>query len=499
MRCEAMSASLENLLRDARLDLVMARIEKDPGVIQQVIEQLDSKIRSIRFNAIIILGKMGSKSSSALAKLAACLEDNDWSVCRESVRSLGNLGNIAESSVLGLCKLVDNREPSIRKEVAIALGKIKHVTKETISCLLSRLKDTNAEVRAEAARSIGLIGAKSPEINNALINLLQDEDWRVRNAVAVSIGELGASPDESISSLLKALHDKDWRVRNRIIDSLIKFGDVAVPKILLALDDHNIHVKKAVIEVLGDIKSDNPVILKKLEELLKDRREAIRGKVIDALRSIGVNAIPTFLAAIRSAGNKMRIELISGSGGIKGDFTSSIPEIIQTLQEIDVLKSRYSVILPEKDINFKKKMGFYLKRAWTSLKSFIEDPLYRKVQIRAEITRALGKYGNGSDLTVDTLIDALHDFRNIVRRSAALSLGELGDTASKAIPALIQALNDKFPDVRWRASEALGKMGVNTPEIISGLEKLLYDQFDNVSVSAEFALDKIKNQSQVAR
>ena len=54
-----MSASLESLLRDGRIDLVLNRIEKDSSVINDVIESLNSNIRSIKFNAILVLGELG--------------------------------------------------------------------------------------------------------------------------------------------------------------------------------------------------------------------------------------------------------------------------------------------------------------------------------------------------------------------------------------------------------------------------------------------------------
>ncbi|MHA1327693.1 MAG: hypothetical protein ACTSRH_10285, partial [Promethearchaeota archaeon] len=57
-----MSANLENLLRDARTDLVFSRIEKDPKVIDEVIKLVDSDIRSIRFNSIYVLGEIGEKA-----------------------------------------------------------------------------------------------------------------------------------------------------------------------------------------------------------------------------------------------------------------------------------------------------------------------------------------------------------------------------------------------------------------------------------------------------
>ncbi|MFX0012580.1 MAG: HEAT repeat domain-containing protein, partial [Candidatus Hermodarchaeota archaeon] len=94
-----MSASLEQLLRDARIDLILSRIEKDSSVIDEVIEQVDNDIRSIRFNSIFVLGELGEKSGRrAVSKIKTYLKDNDWSIRRECARSLGKIGPIADEA-----------------------------------------------------------------------------------------------------------------------------------------------------------------------------------------------------------------------------------------------------------------------------------------------------------------------------------------------------------------------------------------------------------------
>ena len=110
-----MSAPLEKLLRDARIDLVLSRIEKDESVLNEVITHLDSEIRSIKFNSIHVLGEIGEKSAGAVSKIASCLEDDDWSICREAARSLGKIGTVAKEAIPRLSKLLGDKEESIRK------------------------------------------------------------------------------------------------------------------------------------------------------------------------------------------------------------------------------------------------------------------------------------------------------------------------------------------------------------------------------------------------
>jgi len=543
-----MSASLEKLLRDARIDLILIRIEKDPSVIEEVIRYLDSDSRSIRFNSILILGKLGEQSSSALSKLISCLEDNDWSICRESVRSIGNLGNIAEEAVSSLCKLHNNDEVSIRKEVAIALGKIGYSTEEAITCLISALKDPDEEIRVEATQSLGKLHSDSPRLISSLIESLKDRSWKVRAKALVSLGIIGKKTTDVISNLITSLGDNDWRVRNRAKNSLVSFGEEIIPSTLQALKYKNKEVRKGAIEVLGELKNDDPEILNNLTPLLTNNNEGIRGKTVYGFRDIGKASVPHLLAAIKSPGSipwyfwlllplgpiimiignlielfnpflilinligaailggniglilrfliidipKRKMFYISGIGGIDSDLTDVIPEIIQKLKQYGLLESRMEVLALVKNPTLKEKISYYLKKVLMGIKYFIIDPISIKSKIRVEISRALGKIGTNSDLAVNILINALSDFKKEVRRATALALGDLGSHASEAVPNLIKTLNDPVPDVRWRASEALGKIGVATPEVISGLEELLHDRFDHVSVSAEFALDSLQ-------
>jgi hypothetical protein len=83
-----MSAPLEKLLRDARIDLILSRIEKDESIIDELIGFLDNDSRSIKFNSIHVLGLLGQKSADSISKVINCLEDEDWSICREATRTL---------------------------------------------------------------------------------------------------------------------------------------------------------------------------------------------------------------------------------------------------------------------------------------------------------------------------------------------------------------------------------------------------------------------------
>jgi len=471
-----MSAPLEKLLRDARIDLVLSRIEKDESVINEVIKHLENDIRSIKFNSIHVLGELGQKSAHAVSKIISCLEDDDWSICREAARSLGKIGSIAKEAISRLSVLLGDKEESIRKEAAIALSKIGNSTPESISSLIKALNDESDIVRTEVAKALGEIGADAYEAIPNLMNSLKDVSWAVRIASAQSISLIGKESIKTIPSLISALEDPDWRVRYRVVNTLAEVGEPAVPALLEVLKQKSSIIRKEALECLGEMKIPDPNIIKNISNLLTSNSEKVRGKAADALRSIGKEAVPALLKALEKASTKMKIIIISALGGIGTEAKAAIPTIINYLK------------IPEQGLEYIPSFINRIKRAFLAI---LKDPLRRKAFIRGELARALGKIGFDSEDSVYALELALNDPKSLVRREAALSLGKLGSHATSGIPSLIRALEDLNPDVRWRSSEALGKIGVKSEEVISGLNELIHDKCDYVCDSAINAIDSL--------
>ncbi len=98
---------------------------------------------------------------------------------------------------------------------------------------------------------------------------------------------------------------------------------------------------------------------------------------------------------------------------------------------------------------------------------------------------ALGKIG--SDKAVKSLILALKDSDDYVRRKAAEALGKIG--SDKAVKSLILALKDSDDYVRWNAADVLGKIG--SDKAVKSLILALKDSNYNVRWNAAKALGKI--------
>jgi len=293
-----MSASLEQLLRDARIDLVLARIEKDSSVIEDVIKNIDSEIRSIRFNSLFVLGEIAEKSGeNAVKKISEYLDDDDWSIRREAARSLGKIGKISLTTIPQLTKCCDDDEDSIRLAVVTSLGKIGIATNESLNALKMALSDKFEKVRIEAANSLGLIGPGAYELIPDLMKSISDPSWAVRTSSARAMSSIGKDSVKAIPTLINALDDKDWRVRYHIVNTFKQIGEASAPYLLNILNHSNRLVRKEAVEALGELGLKTPNIIDNLSLMLKDPKEEVRGKAANSLRSLGKEAVPALINA----------------------------------------------------------------------------------------------------------------------------------------------------------------------------------------------------------
>ena len=91
------------------------------------------------------------------------------------------------------------------------------------------------------------------------------------------------------------------------------------------------------------------------------------------------------------------------------------------------------------------------------------------------------------EITLDTLIEQLHQEEASDRADTARTIGLFGQNAGEAVQALIAALNDPVPIVRKEAVIALGKVGTNAREALPALEAI-----DHPPLIARHAHEAIK-------
>ena len=88
-----------------------------------------------------------SPAAAAVPALAACLQDEDWSVRRAAVEALGKLGEHAAAVVPAIAACLQDKDGSARKAAACALGKLGEHAAAAVPLLKKCLEDYIEDVR----------------------------------------------------------------------------------------------------------------------------------------------------------------------------------------------------------------------------------------------------------------------------------------------------------------------------------------------------------------
>jgi HEAT repeat protein len=145
------------------------------------------------------------------------------------------------------------------------------------------LASADDELRRLAVERLALLpaGEAIPE----LVARLGDPSWRVRKA---AVERLAASPEPALAcdSLLAALADgENPGRRNAALETLVRFGPLAVPALLAATSSPDPDVRKQAVDALAGIAE--PASLPQLADLLADPDANVRAAAAEALGAIG--------------------------------------------------------------------------------------------------------------------------------------------------------------------------------------------------------------------
>jgi HEAT repeat protein len=227
-----------------------------------------------------------------------------------------------------------------------------------------------------------------------------------------------------------------------------------------------------------------------------------RRQVAEALGSIGTDALPHLILAVRQ--DVKRFE--------------GLPHAID-LDHVDLLSGWYLKRLDD-DIRGIARVG---PKAIPAIENVILDQ-DEEVTVRLVMVAALGEMGEPAVAALSGALCSNDGIEGRLVRDAAMqafarigepaipvlaellqvgcedlrhqAIGQLGKLGSKeALPALIATLHDWDEDTRFRAVEAIGRIGPEGIEARSALSRLLRDPSERVRRSAALALGKERQPS----
>jgi HEAT repeat protein len=288
--------------------------------------------------------------------------------------------------------------------------------------------------------------------------------------------------EEQVVRVVRLALEVDLRLGARLAGA-VKYGfqEKTVGLLMREIEERKIPQLYA-IEILAETRSDKTV--KPLILALKDSDDWVRIKAVEALGNIGSDkAVDPLIPTLNESHHNVRCEAAKALGNIGSD--KAVDPLIQLFNSDEYLHKEVAEALAH--IGSDKAVEFLIQLR-NSDKCLLENALEVLTNIRSQIQYVPTKETWVSDETIESLILALNDSDDGVRRDAAEALGKI--SSDKAVEPLIEALKDLGDDdVRMSAVEALGK--IVRDNAVEPLIEALKDLDNYLRMRAVEALGKI--------
>lgn len=336
----------------------------------------------------------------------------------------------------------------------------------------------NAELNALKAKHRALQAKWQSELLAQVVPTLTDESNDVKREFVDFLEELG-SP--SVPALVAMLQDSSERVREEAVDVLGEIGererkakrnvDAIAIGLATALNDPSERVFREALEELDDVRPTSAesiaVVVPALSAVRTRGSSGTRSDVLDVLGRIGeiladkgesTDTIrDALIASLSDDSSRVRTNAIEELSDIRAASTESFVALISALTDRSesVRNSAEDGLI---------ELG---KHAAGTVTPMLADALGKSEspKTRGHIVDVLGAIGekgktteDTNEMIVQTLLVALQDSDENVRRNAADELGEMRATASDVLPALTNALKDSSKKVRDAAQKAIRRL-----------------------------------------
>jgi len=182
---------------------------------------------------------------------------------------------------------------------------------KNLVCLL--LMDPDPDVRRRAAEDLAECSDRN--VLAVLSIALQDENKGVEDAVSRSFLSMGGAA--AARAIVYHIEDENITSRNLAAKLLIRMGEKSVHALVPYLRSDNKDVRKLAVDILGEIKSKEPIYY--LLPLLRDTDPNVIVATLEALGNIGSNAAIVQIVDTYAQYPFARIVAIEALGKIGGD------------------------------------------------------------------------------------------------------------------------------------------------------------------------------------
>lgn len=270
----------------------VAKLLKLIGVaaVPELVKALESPAASIRFAALGALSELGGQARDARGVIVKLTTDSEPMIRGAAVSALVSLDSDPEHTREQINAAMRDPIPLVRLHAATAVGSLGPAGRGLAGSLGRLIDDPDASVRAAAIKAVGATGTDDPQLAAKVVARLDDP--ALRSAVLETLGKLGAASagaapklvaiypkaakaerlailgalgsapsPESVAVIAGALKDADPAIRTAAVrarGSSQAVGDALLADLTGALSDPQLPVRRAAVEVLGQLGDKQP-------------------------------------------------------------------------------------------------------------------------------------------------------------------------------------------------------------------------------------------------
>jgi HEAT repeat protein len=452
-----------------------------PKSVADLIKELQTGNRAVRWQAAEALGQHGPTASGAYPELVRALADVDARVRDAARAALTKLGEPRADAEPGLVDALMHPSPVVSEFAFEALAKMGLDADHEAQIYADVLKGDRAPaVRVRAVEALGRLSPKSHTVAvPALLKAQKDADANVAGVAREAL-------PHDVPTLVRIVRNAaaDLEVRLWATDALGKLGSgaaKAVPDLADVLTDQrsDLSLRRTAVAALAEMGPAAAEGIKALVDTARDRNgeRGVRRSALEAIGKLGTAGKP----ALGSAAH-----LVSDRD----------PEIREAawaaLEQIDDAAARSTAsdsLLSATDLEvrvdaavFLGRMGAKAKANWQALTKALEDEIPR---VRLKVAKALTQIDPQSPAPVPALATLLTERDATIRREARDALATLAASTGRGnastvkaalreqMPVLEKALDDDDEWVRLRMAKMVLRIDPRAAAAVAPLAALL--------------------------
>lgn len=400
-----------------------------------------------------ILQRMGPKAELVRPNLIEMLEEKSSSVRYQAVLVLTTMG-IREKEIPTIAKLLKDSDSSIRISAGRILQQMGKKSVVALSELKTALLDPKSTVQWSVAHTLVLIGKEAEPI---LMEGVNHPSVLVRSSV---LNALRTAPnrEQYLPQFVKALQDKESVIRLAGANGLLYLGPKAkpaLPALIKAMDDPSYQVRYQTAHAIYRVGADVKEALPDLLAIKRPLTAKVQNLIVQSIKNVGKDAVPVLRKTLNGDSTTQRLWALRGLQALAADAKPAIPEI-------------KTILSSDKDGTLQIQSAFTL---W-----HVEGPSEKLLDLVLQKSNgsltALGSSG------VEMLVTRLKSEDREVRLVAMGGLCRFGSLAGPAAKELIQLFASNDGKTHSAAESALMVIGRSD---LNSLVKLYTDGGPEVS------------------